>query len=83
MYNVFFSEKALKQFRKFGKNIQLRIVNSLKRIKVRPEDFIEKLRGHCGYKFRVGDLRLIIDIDITKKKLFVICIGHRKNIYKR
>jgi mRNA interferase RelE/StbE len=81
MYSVEFSDVAKKQFYKLPKEIQQRIVAALERIRIRPEAYIIKLVGIEGYKLRVGDYRLILDIEQQKLIIFVIKAGHRKNMY--
>lgn len=81
MYAVEFTETAEKQFKKLPKVIQERIVGSLERIRIRPESYVEKLVGIPGYKFRIGDYRVIMDIEQAKLLILVIKIGHRKNVY--
>jgi mRNA interferase RelE/StbE len=34
-----------------------------------------------GYRFRVGDYRVIFDMERDKLVILVLQIGHRKNIY--
>ncbi len=82
MYEIILSEQALKQLEKLENNIQERILKVLERIKIRPEIHIIKLVGDFGYKLRVGDYRLILDIDNNKNLIIITKIGHRKNIYK-
>lgn len=66
---------------KLERNIQERIISSLERIRIRPEAFIAKLVGDPGYKLRIGDYRVIMDIDKNNLIILVIKVGHRKNIY--
>ena len=82
MYEITFSDKAKRQFLKLEKIIQERIGAVLERIKIRPQDFVEKLVGYPGYKLRVGDYRLFLDIFQDKLSIYIIEIGHRKNVYK-
>jgi mRNA interferase RelE/StbE len=44
---------------------------------------VKKLVGDPGYRLRVGEYRVIIDIYKDKLVILVIKIGHRKNIYKK
>ncbi|MBL7054927.1 type II toxin-antitoxin system RelE/ParE family toxin [Candidatus Woesearchaeota archaeon] len=81
MYEIVFSEKSKKQFLNLEKNIQKRILNALERIKIRPESYVTKLVGDPSYKFRVGDYRIIVDIDKGKLLILIIKVGHRRNIY--
>lgn len=82
MYEIIFVDKAKKQFSKLNKIIQQRLTNSLKRIRVRPEAHVTRLVGEQTYKFRVGDYRILMDIDKGKLIILVIKIGHQKEIYK-
>ena len=81
LYEIIFSLKAKKQFLKLEKTLQERIISALERIRIRPESFITKLVGDPGYKLRVGDYRIIMDIDKNNLIILVIKVGHRKNIY--
>jgi mRNA interferase RelE/StbE len=81
-YEIIFSDKAFKQLKKLERKIQERIIATLERIRIRPESYVTKLVGDPGYKLRVGDYRVIIDIDKGKLLILVIKIGHRKKIYK-
>ena len=81
LYEIVFSLKAKKHFFKLEKTVQERIISALERIRIRPEAFITKLVGDPGYKLRVGDYRIIMDIDKNKLLILVIKVGHRKNIY--
>lgn len=83
LYEVTFSQKAKKQLFKLEKLIQERIISALERIRIRPEAYIAKLVGDPGYKLRVGDYRVIMDINKRKLIILVIKIGHRRNIYEK
>lgn len=83
MYEVLLSEGAKKQLEKLDKPVRQRIVSALERIRVRPEAFVTRLVGQPYYKLRVGDYRIILDIDKGRLMILVIENGHRKNVYKR
>ena len=82
-YEIIFSDKALRQLKKMEKNIQERIIAVLERIRIRPETYVTKLVGDPGYKLRVGDHRIIMDIDNKILRILILKVGHRKNIYGR
>jgi len=82
MYEVIFTHKAEKQLESLPKNIQARILTALKRIRIRPEAYVTKLVGYPSYRLRVGDYRIIMDIDKGKLIILIIKVGHRRNIYK-
>ena len=81
-YEIIFTDTSLKQFKKLKKDVQERIIKALERIRIRPEVHVKKLVGDPGYRLRVGEYRVIIDIYKDKLIILVIKIGNRKNIYK-
>lgn len=82
MYKIILTPRAEKQLKKLPKDVQIRVVGALKRIRIRPEAYLTKLVGDPAYKFRVGDYRLFIDIIQNKLILLVLKVGHRRNVYK-
>ena len=83
MYEITFSDSALRQLKKLEKQTQERIIRVLERIRIRPEDYVQKLVGDPGYKIRSGDYRIIVDIDPEALHILVIKVGHRKNVYDK
>ncbi|MCD4841035.1 MAG: type II toxin-antitoxin system RelE/ParE family toxin [Methanosarcinales archaeon] len=81
-YGIIFSDSALKQLKKLEKNVQERIISTLERIKIRPQAHVTKLVGDPGYRLRMGDYRVILDVDEGNLVILVIKIDHRKKIYK-
>ena len=82
MFEIEFSKSAVKQLFKLEKNIQKRIISTLERIRVRPYPHVKKLVGSPYFRLRAGEYRVILDIQENKLLIFVIEIGHRKDIYK-
>ena len=82
-YEVLFSDLALKQLRKLDGEIRRRIIVTLERIRIRPEGYVRKLVGDGGYRLRVGEYRVIVDLDEEKLMILVLRIGHRKNVHEQ
>ena len=82
MYDIIFTKNAENQLKKLDRPIQERIIYVLERIRIRPENFVEKLVGEIGFKLRVGDYRIILDLNNSQLVILVLKIGHRRNIYK-
>ena len=82
MYDIEFSKIAEKQFYKLEKNIQLRIISILKRIKIRPFNHVIKLVGSPYFRLRVGNYRVILDIKEDRLIILILEVGHRRSIYK-
>ena len=79
-----FTEKSESQFKKLDRIIRKRIVNKLDYWckYEKPMNFAESLiNSELGsYRFRVGDYRIIIDIE--DNTILVLAVGHRREIYK-
>ena len=82
MYEIILSDKAKKQLSKLPSNIKIRIGAVIERIKIRPFSFVKKIQGTNYSRIRIGEYRIILDIRQNKLLIFVIELGHRKNIYK-
>jgi mRNA interferase RelE/StbE len=78
---VLFSDLALKQLRKLDQEARQRIIATIERIRVRPDAYVKKLVGDEGYRLRVGNYRVILDLDKEKLIILVLRIGHRRNVY--
>jgi mRNA interferase RelE/StbE len=81
MYSVKFTQTAEKQFCKLEKNIQERVVNVLERITINPFHFVKRKEETSYFILRIGEYRAILDIQQDNHIIFVMELGHRKNIY--
>ena len=81
MYEVIFDPEAIDTLNKLQKPEKERIYNKIISAKGNPFHFFERLSGRSDYKLRVGDYRVIADIDAHKKLIQVTVVGHRRNVY--
>lgn len=85
-WTVKVSDFAEKQLKKLDKLIQKRIFNYLEdRLQgcKNPRHFGEPLKGNrSGYwRYRVGDYRIICDIQDIELIVLALAVGHRKDVY--
>lgn len=81
-YSIRWFSKAYKFLEKLPDNISRRIIDKLEDVKKEPFRYLEHFEGK-GYKLRVGDYRLLIDVDFEKKILWIRILDKRGRIYKR
>ena len=79
---------AQKQLRKLDRSVQRRLLDWLdERIEgcKNPRHFGEPLRGDLNglWRYRVGDYRIICEIQEQKLIVLALAIGHRRDIYAR
>ena len=41
------------------------------------------MEGADTFRLRVGDYRIIYQIDIAKNEMILLTLGHRRDVYKR
>ena len=82
MFKVIFDDNALEFLEKLDKKNRERIFDKILSTKEDPFRYFEKLTKRNFYKLRVGDYRVIADINENEIKILVLLIGLRKNIYK-
>ena len=82
-YSVEWHPKTRKFLRKLPKDVSARIVLKVKEMKEEPFRYLEHYEGADVHKLRVGDYRLLIDVDLTNKNLKIRVLDHRGRIYKR
>ncbi len=81
-FKVFWSQKADSQIRKLSKDIRKRIYEKIDLIRDNPYIFTKRLFGMEFYSLRVGDYRVIMNIKRNIMTIFVIKVGHRKDVYE-
>ena len=81
MYEIILSKKAVKYLDKLEEHTRSVILKALDKLRIRPEHYLTRLVGEKVYKLRVGDYRVIVDLDNKQLLVLVVAIGHRKNIY--
>jgi len=81
MYTIFFHPKAKSAFEKVEVQVQKRIRNKIAELKQFPEERGKHLKYSNFWRIRIGDYRVIYEINSKEKKIIVLFIGHRKNVY--
>jgi len=81
LFSIEFTQSAEKQFEKLEPQIQARIVAVVERLRFRPVEHLVKLVDEDAYKCRAGDYRIICTVDYEKQVIYVLKVGHRRNVY--
>ena len=80
-FSVFLHPKAAKALKRIEESIGLRIVERLRELRDRPERVGKRLKYSDFWSLRVGDYRVIYEVDRGKDQVVVLFIGHRKKVY--
>ena len=85
-YQIVFKPTALKDLKKLPKTLQRRMKEKLEfyLAQTEPLDYAVQLVGNKksgGYRFRVGDYRIVFDKQ--NEKLIILYIEHRRDVYRK
>lgn len=84
-YKVLMSPEAAKAFKKLDKPIQQRIAVLVDKIEasINPRFSGKALKGNDKeWRYRVGDYRLVCEIKDKELLVWLIRVGHRREIYR-
>ena len=81
-YAIEISDSAIKQLKNLDKTAAEIILKKLNSITDDPFRHLKKLEGSKLWRLRIMDYRAIVDVIVTERKVFVLRIGKRDNIYK-
>lgn len=81
MTEVLLSERARDRLADLESQPRERIKDALHGL--HPDRDLSRLSGEDFYKLRVGEYRVIADWDREEGAVYVLTVGHRRNIYDR
>jgi mRNA interferase RelE/StbE len=84
-WTVSLKPRAKRQLAKLDRPVQKRLLDFMDRLTGRddPRELGRVLQGHHQlYKFRVGDYRIIAQIQAETLLVVVVKLGHRREVYR-
>ncbi|NLL63388.1 MAG: type II toxin-antitoxin system RelE/ParE family toxin [Ruminococcaceae bacterium] len=88
MYTLRYSDRAIKQLSKLDKGTQKLILTWMKKNlencenpRIKGKELTANKSGE--WRYRVGDYRIICDIQDEKLLVLALSVGHRKDVYKK
>lgn len=84
-YRIVFTRSAEKELRKVPHPYLKKIVEKIKTLSAYPRPAgIQMLKGEDRYfRLRQGDWHLVYEVNDAEKKVTIIKIGHRREVYDR
>ena len=82
-YSIEILRSAQKDLARIDEPDRKKLINSILLLSSDPRrNGCKKLSGRSAWRIRVGDYRVIYEIQDNKLMILVVAIGHRKNIYR-
>ena len=83
-YRVIIPKPVLKQLDSLPNIIHDRIFEEAKKLEDNPRPpGCLKLTGRTAWRVKVGDYRIIYEINDQERVVMLVTIGHRKEVYRR
>ena len=82
-WQVIWSEKSLRQLEKIGKKNAQKIYDTVLDCIEDPFKMVLRLTNSPFYRLRVGNYRVILDLQQNKMIIFIVETDHREEIYKK
>lgn len=83
MYSIAYSRSAIKTLRGLPANTRALLVSKIEALSADPFGAanVKQLKGRPGYRLRVGDWRVIFEVDAGVLVIHVLDVGARGSIY--
>ncbi len=85
MYTVEYSKAALKTLNRLPRNLVARLLDKMDNIAkdpFAPHGNVKSLKGSSHYRLRVGDWRIVYEIQEQRINILVLKIATRGEVYK-
>ncbi|HBH00334.1 MAG: hypothetical protein A2W08_16310 [Candidatus Rokubacteria bacterium RBG_16_73_20] len=83
-YSIDFTRRALRELAALPKHIQQQISSKIDELAANPlPRGVQQLHGEDKlYRIRIGDYRVIYEIDHNVRVVTIATIGHRRDVYR-
>jgi mRNA interferase RelE/StbE len=83
-YEIFIEKKAEKDLRRLPKNYQNKIIQKILNLKDNPKPIEARkiTSSENYYRIKVGDYRIIYEINYKEKRVNIFRVRHRKEAYR-
>ncbi len=84
MFEIIYAKSVLKDLRSIPPRSLARIKRRIEELRQFPNiPNIKHLKNHpiADYRLRVGDYRVLFDVNWEKREIYILKIGHRKDVY--
>ncbi len=83
-FEIYATKRFQKEFNKLGEKVRGRIRKRVAELKENPYLGVPLTAQFKGkYKLRIGDYRVIYEIEFQNSRIFLVAVGPRKNVYDR
>jgi len=82
-FEIIWSDSASRQLKKLDRTVARRVFDKVGELLEDRLRYIQKLVNSPYYRLRVGDYRVILDVQRGTLRILVLKVGHRESVYER
>ncbi|UCD92307.1 MAG: type II toxin-antitoxin system RelE/ParE family toxin [Methanobacteriota archaeon] len=82
-FEIIWSDSAVRQLKKLERAIAKRIFDAVTKLEKDPTRWVSRIVNSPYFRLRVGDFRVIIDIQKRELRVLVLKVGHRRSVYSQ
>lgn len=83
VFEIIWSDSAVRQLKKLDRTVARRIFAKVGDLRENPFPHVRRLVNSPYYRLRVGDFRVIMDIERDVLRILVLKVGHRESVNER
>ncbi len=84
IYEIEYAKSALKELKKLPVETRIRLQKAIENLKSDPKKGnVRAMVGSTAWRLRVGDYRIIYDINDKKLVILILKAKHRKDVYRK
>jgi len=80
-FRVLLNPKAAQFLSKADPSLSRRLKDSLRELETAPQEKGERLRHSSFWRLRVGNYRVIYEVDEVNRRVIILFVGHRRDEY--
>ena len=83
-YNISFKPSVEKDLRPLSKSVVARVIEHIERLKTEsfPRQAVKLSGAERLYRLRVGDYRIVYEVDSSAKQVMIQYVRHRREVYR-
>ena len=81
-FEIIWSDSAVTQLKKLDRSVANQIFQKVTQLKENPYRNVKRIVGSPFFRLRVGDYRVITDVQESVLRVLILKMGHRKKIYE-
>jgi len=81
-YRVFLHPKAAEFLKRADASLRRRIRDRLRELVSSPKETGQHLKYSPFWRLRIGDYRAIFEVDEEERRVIILFIGHRREVYE-